>query len=156
MTPQASAAKIFSFYTIVPDGFVISGNNGQQSISASPASNFPVIVDSGTTLVYLPAQLAQQVNAAFNPPAVWVESSGLYETDCDAIPPKFAVRINGTSFYINSQDMLLGYDPQTGSCVTGIQPANGVYILGDVFLKNVVAVFDIGASAMRFAPHVNY
>jgi hypothetical protein len=30
-----------------------------------------------------------------------------------------------------------------------------IYILGDVFLKNVVAVFDIGASQMTFAPH-NY
>jgi hypothetical protein len=31
----------------------------------------------------------------------------------------------------------------------------GVYVLGDVFLKNVVAVFDIGASEMKFAAH-NY
>ncbi len=41
--------------------------------------------------------------------------------------------------------------------VTGIQAAAGPpAILGDTFLKNVVAVFDVGASEMRFAPHVNY
>lgn len=27
---------------------------------------------------------------------------------------------------------------------------------GDVFLRNVVAVFDIGKEELKFAPHVNY
>lgn len=34
-----------------------------------------------------------------------------------------------------------------------------IYLLtaqSGTFLKNVVAVFDIGAAQMRFAPHVNY
>ena len=45
-------------------------------------------------------------------------------------------------------------DTETGGCVTGIQPSFGDdYILGDVFLENVVAAFDIGNSAMHFAPH---
>ena len=41
--------------------------------------------------------------------------------------------------------------------MTGIQPgAKNYAVLGDVFLKNVVAVFDIGAEEMKFAPHEKY
>lgn len=155
---------ITSYYTIIPDGFLLSGEAetyyGYHEESEDPSTAFPVIVDSGTTLVYLPERVADDVNALFNPPSVYIEEEGVYENYCDAIPPTFAIRINGTDFYISSEDLLLtgdlGYDPETGGCVTGIQPMEGIYILGDVFLKNVVAVFDIGASEMRFAPHVTY
>jgi hypothetical protein len=42
-------------------------------------------------------------------------------------------------------------------CLTGPQDGGeeGPFILGDTFLNNVVAVFDVGASEMRFAQH-NY
>lgn len=33
---------------------------------------------------------------------------------------------------------------------------DGLYILGDVFLHNVVAVFDVGNEQIHFAPHNNY
>lgn len=38
-------------------------------------------------------------------------------------------------------------------CVLGVKNGynNGPFILGDVFLNSVVAVFDIGAGEMRFA-----
>ena len=42
-------------------------------------------------------------------------------------------------------------------CLSGIQDDGGSFgILGDVFLKNVLAVYDIGASEMRFAARENY
>ena len=57
-------------------------------------------------------------------------------------------------FYINAADLILDSD---GSCFTGIDDGGeGPYILGDVFLKNVVAVFDVGASEMRFAAREFY
>jgi len=154
-----------SFYTITPDGFLLSGEEetyyGYQDVSIDPSTTFPVIVDSGTTLMYLPDQVAEAVNELFDPPSVYIPEEGVYENDCDATPPTFAIRIGGTDFYINGADLLLtgelGYDPETGGCTTGVQPGGaGPYILGDTFLKNVVAVFDIGASEMKFAPHENY
>lgn len=30
---------------------------------------------------------------------------------------------------------------------------DGFYVLGDAFLNNVIAVFDVGAGGMRFAAH---
>lgn len=153
-----------SYYTIVPDGFLLKGTEesffGYQNVNESPDTNFPVIVDSGTTLMYLPPQVAEAVNELFDPPAVYIEEEGVFETDCDATVPTFAIRIGGTDFYINSKDLLLtgdaGYDPYTGGCITGVQASQGTYILGDVFHKNVIAVYDIGGEEMRFAAHENY
>lgn len=100
---------------------------------------------------------------------------------CDAKPPKFAVTVGGMDFYISSEDLMptgvlnkgtdvcilvvrdqyanvrLPTDPKSRRCVTGIQPMkDGASILGDSFLKNVIAVFDIGASEMRFAARGEY
>lgn len=42
-------------------------------------------------------------------------------------------------------------------CISGVTDGGaGPYILGDTFLKNVVAVFDIGAGMMRFSSHEFY
>lgn len=47
-------------------------------------------------------------------------------------------------------------DPDTGYCLIGPQDGgSGPYILGDTFMNNVISVFDIGASEIRFAAH-NY
>lgn len=153
LTPHPIEQTKYSYYTIIPDGFVLDGQSKSTSI--------PVIVDSGTTLLYLPVRLTEAINAAFDPPAVYVEESGVFETDCNATPPDLAITIGGQDFHISGKELLLhgavGKDPATGGCVTGVQVGpSGVSILGDVFLKNVVAVFDIGASQMKFAPHMNY
>lgn len=58
-------ATQYSFYTIIADGYVYEGSDKRTSVntdawSAAVApetagtSDFPIIVDSGTTLVYLP------------------------------------------------------------------------------------------------------
>lgn len=45
-------------------------------------------------------------------------------------------------------------DEATGYCLTGPQDGTtGPYILGDTFMNNVISVFDIGASEIRFAAH---
>lgn len=124
-------------------------------------AQFILIAFTGTTLIYLPQSLAAQVNAAFSPPARYLPQVGGFEVDCSATPPSFSVTINGADLYVSGQDLLLtgeaGMDPNTGLCITGVQTSfNGPTILGDVFLRNVVAVFDVGAGEMRFAAHENY
>ncbi|CZT20691.1 uncharacterized protein RCC_06549 [Ramularia collo-cygni] len=173
-----SAVEIteFTYYTIIPDAYIISHGGatkeyfnsegilltGQPSetrdgISNTTLSNTtPVIVDSGSTLVSLSTALAAKVNALFDPPATYMSAQDVYEVDCNATPPKFGVRIAGHDFYLQDQDLLLtgelGLDPDTGMCITGVQPfASEPFILGDTFLKNVVAVFDVGKGEMRFA-----
>lgn len=61
--------------------------------------------------------------------------------------------IDGVEFWINPADMLYHdlIDPLTGYCAISVASGgSGPYILGDAFLQNVVAVFDVGAAQMRF------
>ena len=124
---------------------------------ARPASDAEsvTIVDSGTTLLYAPTKVAYAVNAQFNPPAFFDQSQGAFFVDCDATAPAFGVVIGGATFNINPLDLIL-YNGG-GPCISGIQDAGDSFgILGDVFLKNVLAVYDVGASAMIFAARENY
>lgn len=150
----------YSFYAITPDGYTYNdtsststkyevGEHGHPVRTPNTSQKFQVIVDSGTTLIYLPKGLADSINAAFDPPASYVRSQGAFVVKCDAVLPKFGIVIGNKTLYINPKDMIL---QGRKACVTGITRGGaGPYILGDIFLKNVVAVFDIGASEMRFA-----
>lgn len=78
---------------------------------------------------------------------------GSYFVPCDSVAPTFAVIISGASFWVNPADMIFKdlVDPGTGYCATAITTGgSGPYILGDVFLQNVLAVFDVGNAEMRF------
>lgn len=150
-----SPGKNFSYYTIIPDDFVVN-NRPLYSSSSSTAARTPIILDSGTTLIYLPSSIVRVINQAFSPPSQYVPSSGMWENDCDARPPSFAVRIGGRDFFLKGSDLLLpqnvGVDPQTGGCICGVQEGDdGTNILGDAFLRNVVAVFDLGEARISLA-----
>ncbi|MCJ1401797.1 hypothetical protein MMC11_005014 [Xylographa trunciseda] len=152
----------YQFYAI-DAGFSFAGSD---DIRYSEKSGLPVtrpandtesvvIVDSGTTLLYAPTKVAYAVNAQFNPPAVFDESQGAFFVDCNATAPAFGVVIGGATFNINPLDLIL-YNGG-GPCLSGIQDAGDSFgILGDVFLKNVLAVYDVGASAMIFAAREDY
>ena len=156
LNPSLIGRTNFTYYTIIPDGFVYenatSGTNATRTAThrrrhswhsitkqSSNATGFPIIVDSGTTLTYVPDVLADAVNAGFDPPSRYIDESGLYENNCDAVPPYFAVVIDGLQIAIDPRDMLLqgefGIDPATGLCITGVQPNGGsiLSILGDSF-----------------------
>lgn len=84
---------------------------------------------------------------------MYVYQWGSYFVPCDAIPPPFAIVISGVEFWINPADLIHQdlIDPLTGYCACGITSGGaGPYILGHVFLQNVLAVFDVGGAEMRF------
>lgn len=97
--------------------------------------------------------LAEAIAKSFVPEAVYLYQWDAYFVDCNATPPHFAVVIEGVEFWINPSDLIYRnmVDPLTGYCAIGIgSGGSGPYILGAVFLQNVVAVFDIGGGQMRF------
>ncbi|KAK4245087.1 aspartic peptidase domain-containing protein [Corynascus novoguineensis] len=149
--PLPATASQYSFYTVIPDGWYYDKTTSTKKI--------PYIVDSGTTLNYLPSGLADSINAAFNPPAVYLWSYGAYFTSCDAIVPQVAVVLDGIKFYISPVDLLYRtlIDPLTGLCMTAIADGgSGPYILGDAFMQNVLVVFDVGQAQMQFIPRQRY
>ena len=63
-----------------------------------------MIVDSGTTLIYLPNSVTVIVNSLFDPPATFDAGSGLYVVNYGVVAPKFGVYIGSQLFYINTLD----------------------------------------------------
>lgn len=137
-----------TFYTITPDALVYKG--------AATKNSAQYIVDSGTSLTYLPTAVVKTVAGLFSPKATLDSSQGAYFVSCTATAPSFGFKIGGTTFTLNPKDLILQgqKDTTTGKCLVGIiDGSTGPYILGDTFLSNVVAVFDVGAAEMRFAAH---
>lgn len=139
----SAATPEHQYYTISFQGLRYGNTSEKVDLQAE--------VDSGTSLIFLPTPYAIRVNQLFNPPAQYNTSSGEYSVDCKATPPRFGIQIGGHTFNINPKDLVV--KTQDGNCITGItNAAIGLPgILGDVFLKNVLAVFDVGAGEMRFS-----
>ena len=123
-----------------------------------------MVIDSGTTLIYVPTDAAANFNGLWSPPAYTSEDEelkGLYLVDCNATAPSFDVMVEGEKFSTNPVDLSLELTGDGKTCLSGVQDAGGnggqaLFILGDVWLKNVLAVFDVGNNAVRVASRMNY
>ncbi|KAK5104782.1 hypothetical protein LTS08_002675 [Lithohypha guttulata] len=123
------------------------------------SANGAYILDSGKTLSFIPNFLAQRYNSLFDPPTFIDPSSGFYVVTCDAVAPPLGVQIDGIVFWHNPKDLVKRFDVSGRYCISGIQSAGalgGVNILGDVFLNNVLAVFDLGEKVISFAARREY
>ena len=155
MTTITGYPATYDFYTITIDNTIVNHHR-------YPGGTY--IVDSGTTLNYIPTPLAYTINNAFTPKAEYDDSQGAFFVDCNAKAPEVGINISGTIFYINPLDLILlaGTDENGNDvCITGVtdggnDPTADVYILGDTFQKNVVTVFDIGATELKFAANEFY
>lgn len=155
----------YTLYSITVQGFDYRGSNVSQwsydsypNPFGSPSDNTQVqtIVDTGVSLMFLPKGVADAVNALFTPRYSYVNSAGYYVISCNATAPTFGVKIGFETFYVNPKDMVVNIG--SGTCVSGIAAtgSNGASFLGQTFLKNVLAVFDVGAQMMRFAAREYY
>lgn len=160
----SNGQPVYEFYTIDIDGFAISNststqfnpyNNDNAYKTPLIGNGTDVIVDSGTSLCYVPNDVAAEVADAFSPPAQYDTTFDVYSVDCNAKPPIFGVCIEEKIFYVNAEDMIVHI--QEGYCVISVQPnLGGLNILGGSFMKNVLTVFDIGAEQLRFAARQYY
>lgn len=75
----------------------------------------------------------------------------MYSVPCDATAPSFAIKIDGVTFEVDRGDLIQDDETGRGTCMSGVNNGrdNAPYVVGDVFLKNVVVVFDVGATELR-------
>ncbi|KAK4182961.1 putative eukaryotic aspartyl protease [Podospora australis] len=148
--------KDLGLYIIKPDGWVY----GKESVPlVVNNTQVPVLIDAGATLSLLPRHLVQNLYAAFDPPAKYLSTNGLFFALCNATVPKFGVIIGKNTFYFSPDDLLrqTARDPSGEYCRIGVTDVSGgPYVLGVSWMTNVVAVFDIENTEMRFASRTKY
>ena len=108
----------YGFYTVNIDSYTFDGS------TALTGSGKQAVVDTGTTLNYIPNALAKAYNSKFVPPATYVADDDLYLVNCSATVPAFTVEIGGTKFSIDAKDNILpaGTNPDGNEvCMSGIQ-----------------------------------
>jgi hypothetical protein len=152
-TPQYDNATVdYKIYAVTADGFTVG-------TPTSPMENIKaqVVIDSGSTRSYLPDQVIQEFYKAWSIPPKKDFLTSSYMVSCNSKPPKFGVKFNGTPIYFDPKDLIApGCAGCADICVPTVQPSvddgrrRTPAMLSQPFLKNVVAVFDIGAAEMRF------
>ncbi|KAI1415273.1 acid protease [Hypoxylon sp. FL1857] len=123
------------------------------------ATNLPnMLVDSGTTINLFPRNVAAAINNAYSP-AGQQEDSMVWSVPCDAVPPTLDIVIGGKAIRTHPSSMILPETAAEGSnrCLSGIGAGQtGSYILGDTFMQEIVAVFDVSdKKELKFAQRLD-
>jgi hypothetical protein len=82
-----------------------------------------VILDTGTTLLYAPTNVANAVAAAFRPRGQYSDEIGAVVVACNATAPPFSVQIGGKQFAVTGKDLILpiGTDERGREvCISGV------------------------------------
>ncbi|KAL4978246.1 aspartic peptidase domain-containing protein [Aspergillus desertorum] len=115
--------------------------------------NTGVILDTGTSLIALPSNLAEMINAEIGATKGF---TGQYSIDCakrDSLPD-LTFTLTGHNFTIGPYDYTLEVQ---GSCISAFmgmdfpEPVGPLAILGDAFLRKWYSVYDLGNGAVGLA-----
>ncbi|KAN0073788.1 Merops: A01.UPA [Tylopilus felleus] len=113
--------------------------------------NASAIVDTGTTFILGDADIVRQFYSGLN---ATEEGGGFYTMPCNAMP-NVSITIEGTAFPIAAELFNLGsYNSSPNSCfgaIVGSGSLGETFIVGDVFLRNVYSIFDVGGLRVGFA-----
>ncbi|CZT02775.1 uncharacterized protein RAG0_09795 [Rhynchosporium agropyri] len=134
-------------YIIAVPSFTVDGK-------VMAMNNLEMVVDSGTFANIVPNDLADQINGLWNPPATFNENRRLYAINCAATAPDVGITLNGKEFLMPSKAAVLKDGTECFSAWTGggmVGKTDKYFVLGDIFMKSVVSVFDLGTAEMHFA-----
>jgi Eukaryotic aspartyl protease len=152
--PETTSGTIRSF-TVLMTSVSFTTQNGTETALTSSTFSLPVILDSGTTITYVPqsilSQIITKVGGVLDP-----GGSGIILVDCDLrtadsnafisfgfggsggpiinVPISEVIRSLRSSTVTGS--------PFKRSCTLGIK-ADSIYLLGDTFLRSAYVVYDL-------------
>ncbi|KAL2829705.1 aspartic peptidase domain-containing protein [Aspergillus cavernicola] len=115
--------------------------------------NTGVILDTGTSLIALPSNLAEMINSQIGAKKGF---TGQYSIECEKRDslPDLTFTLSGHNFTIGPYDYTLEVQ---GSCISAFmgmdfpEPVGPLAILGDAFLRKWYSVYDLGNSAVGLA-----
>ena len=112
-----------------------------------------VILDTGTSLIALPSQLAEMLNAQIGAKKSW---NGQFTIDCAKKTDlkEVTFTLAGYNFTLGPEDYIL---EASGSCLSTFMgmdmpaPVGPLAILGDAFLRKYYTIYDLGADTVGIA-----
>jgi hypothetical protein len=129
------------------------GRNGQNS-SLFQNENIPVLLDSGSSLMYLPDSVVRSLYQTFD--AQYDSSQGAAFVDCSLGNQQGTLdfSFSGVQISVPLNELVIVAAVSRGQavCILGIGPAgNSVSVLGDTFLRSAYVVYDLENNEISLA-----
>ncbi|KAF9341299.1 aspartic peptidase domain-containing protein [Linnemannia elongata] len=114
-----------------------------------------VIVDTGTTLVIVPTDVAKAIHSQI-PGSYYDDNNGWIVPNTPEVAnlPGFQLLLNGTKFDVIMKDLMReDVEGREGFVFSGIASSDRIttWILGDVFIKQNYCIFDLGQERVGIA-----
>lgn len=126
---------------------------GGSSIFNDTGSAVPVLLDSGSSLSYLPNDYVQSIYNTFN--ADYRQSQGAAIVDCSLAGDSRTVdfTFSGPTISVSLSELVVVADPRNPPiCILGISPAgSSTAVLGDTFLRSAYVVYDLDNNEISLA-----
>ncbi|TRX90619.1 hypothetical protein FHL15_008394 [Xylaria flabelliformis] len=135
-----------AYWEVDLDAISFGGETAEQE-------NTGVILDTGTSLIALPTDLAELLNKEMGAKKGF---NGQYSVDCAARDslPDVTFKLSGYNFSISPYDYILEV---SGSCISTFmgmdfpEPVGPLAILGDAFLRKWYSIYDLGKGTVGLA-----
>ncbi|EMD87375.1 hypothetical protein COCC4DRAFT_22112 [Bipolaris maydis ATCC 48331] len=140
----------YAEFVIALTGMGENGNDG----SLFKNENVPVLLDSGSSLMYLPDQVANALYQTYN--AQYDSSQGAAFVDCNLANKQGSVDFNFSgvkiSVPLNELVVLAAVSRGRSICIFGVGPAgDSLAVLGDTFLRSAYVVYDLANNEISLA-----
>lgn len=167
----SNGTKAYAEFNVAMTSFSLTSQQGNTTNFTTSTFKEAVILDSGTTLVYLPDILVQDLVSRLNGEAD--DSTGAIYVPCSMRDdnPKMTFNFgfggaNGISIQVPASELIFdlngafstgGYAPQVSFdnpcalAVMGDGGEGGPYILGDTFLRSAYVVYDLKNNLIALA-----
>ncbi|KAF1829882.1 acid protease [Decorospora gaudefroyi] len=133
---------LYSEFTIA---LTAMGQNGQNSSLFSNA-NVPVLLDSGSSLMYLPDSVASALYQTFDADYDSTQDAAFVNCSLADETGSLDFVFSGVVISVPLNELVIFYATYRGEsiCIFGIAPAgNGPSVLGDTFLRSAYVVYDL-------------
>ncbi|CAO3598284.1 unnamed protein product [Absidia cylindrospora] len=172
ITAASASSSSYMFWVVYGQGVAVNGGKGTKPPNIQYATPLPTIIDTGTTLSYLPEQMVLAiVEAIVGPGSNYQQdpTTGMYVLDCSVANQKTTIQLQMTSSSAASKtpvvidasinDVLM--KDQLGNCYLAIAPSDATSpfgansaLIGQSILRSAYMVFDMGQNRIGFAPSI--
>lgn len=172
-----SSAKNYTSFLVTLSSVTAVYSNGTVAENYTTSAE-AVVLDSGTTLTYLPESMATSIISTFG--GTYDSSAGYATTSCStasglSLSFQFG-GADGPTINVPLSELLLqdgstmtfgpggggsggpgggGAGGQASTCAFGVSMSSGTYLLGDTFLRSAYVVYDLDAKQVALA-QANY